>query len=261
MHYAELIAKVEDTIRTAVRQCYPMSWDEDHITYLITDYLAKLDKIEVTGLHRPFHIAWDARKFRGPTEKAFGDLGILVKLTSWDGEIVEGFALLEAKKRPLDSTSFTAVRKKQLTTIDRNAPHSRLLLYDHIDITEFSDNISMMRKDIGSRPLFDLLFSREENWLPFTQAVTVPVNLALTVGTYRTSLYKYSLPLSVQLCGRYFRGLDLEFDQKIIKQAKGFIDRYGGPRILLLVGIAPTAEVATSSREINDNNYTLLHDR
>ncbi len=239
MHYAEFTEHIEHSIREAVRGCCPTSWDEDHITFSITDCLGGLGHVEVTGLERPFKIIWDARKLRGPTETALGDLGVLVRLISWDGEEIEGIGLLEAKKRSPESSSFAAVRKRQLTRILKHAPRSRLLLYDRTAITESADNLTMASAGHRLHHWCTSHLSREwERIGPYSQAVALPTNLALSVGTFKTSLYKYSLPLSVQLCARYFRGLDLEFDSKVLGRVKSYIERAGGPRYLLLVGVS-----------------------
>jgi len=259
MHYVDLLGKVERLICQVVQRCYPTSWDEDHITYSITDELGSLGTLQITGLHRPFYVVWDARKFTGPTETAFGDLGVLVSLTAWDGQQLEGIGFLEAKKRSPETLSFDAVRKGQLTRIEKNAPRARLLLYDNLDITDFGDNLPMASMVPRSRSLGEMLFGREEEVrVAVTQAVAVPLNLALAVNNFKTSLYKYSLPLSVQLCGRYLRGLDLEFDEKILRQAKGFIERRGGPRYLLLIGISNAEGEPVLPRGLNDNLYRPL---
>ncbi len=67
------------------------------------------------------------------------------------------------------------------------------------------------------------------------------LTLALTTGLNSTALYKYSIPLSVQLCSRYLRGFDLEFKDDSISKVERFINRTGGFRTLLLVGVS-TAE-------------------
>lgn len=261
MEYNELLLKVETITRDIIRRCCPRSWDEDHITYSITDELGSLDRIEVTGVHRPFFVTWDARKFVGPTETALGDLGILVRLTSWDGEQLEGVGgLLEAKKRPLDAAAFSAVREDQLRRINDNAPRSKLLLYDHSDITDFGDNLAITQMFLqqGETASDHSASNAPDAHLPWSQAVTVPINLALALDNYRTSLYKYSIPLSVQLCGRYFRGLDLEFDEQVVNAARGFIDRFGGPRLLMVVGVSPTPEGLEMSELVNPEVYRPL---
>jgi len=239
MHYLKLLEHVEHLIRDVVRTCCPTSWDEDHITFSITDRLGQLGNFDVTGLQRPFKIRWDARKLRGPTETALGDLGVLVRFTAWDGEQIEGIGLLEAKKRSLSSSSFDAVRKSQLTKIAKNAPRSRLLLYDHTGITEFTDNLSIASM---ARPICPWFGPYWHDYIvtpcQYSYAVALPIHLALRIGNYKTSLYKYSIPLSVQLCGRYFRAQDLEFDPKVLDRVKGYIDGAGGPRYLLLIGVS-----------------------
>src|SRR5436190_21206477 len=115
MHFTRFLETVEDCISSAVRESCPRSWDENFITYSLCQKLISERRISVTGLNRPFELQWDAVKFTGKTEQLLGDLGVLVRLSGWDGEIIEGVGLLEAKKRSRNSASFDAVKKSQLT--------------------------------------------------------------------------------------------------------------------------------------------------
>ncbi len=250
MDYFGLVQKVETTIRQIIRRCYPTSWHEDHITYCITDELGSFARMEITGLHRPMFVSWDARKFRGPTETALGDLGVLVHLTSWDGEQVEGIGIIEAKKRDFIGSAFSAVQEQQLVNINASAPRSRLLLYDPSDITEFGDNLPAGHSFLDSSRGAD-----RSQRLPWSQAVTVPINLALAVRNFRPSLYKYSLPLSYQICSRYFRGFDLEFGTDVLRRVKGFIEGSGDPRYLLVVGVSASPGVPEPRRLFNEELY------
>lgn len=82
LHYLEFIPRVEQLVRDVVRQCYPTSWDENHISYGIADTLAKMSPVKVSGLERPFKVIWDVRKLRGDAEQKLGDLAVIVRLTS-----------------------------------------------------------------------------------------------------------------------------------------------------------------------------------
>lgn len=102
MDFPEFVLKLEDAIGGVVRGAAPLSWDEDHITYsLLSSVRNMLSGADVEGLHRPCRIAAQAYKLRGIAENRYGDIAILVRLTSWDSEVLEGVGFLEAKKRSL----------------------------------------------------------------------------------------------------------------------------------------------------------------
>lgn len=241
MHYLELLIRVEKIARDVIRRCYPTSWDENHITYTIADNLAQqLRSVQVHGLDRPFKTTWDARKLRGSAEQTLGDLAVVVRLRSWSGEEVNGVGLLEAKRRDDDKATFGAIRKRQLETILRNAPSSRLLLYDYNEIGGFADNMAW--PEIWHSPSY-------LPWLPayrgpylsvmcYSHCVAVPTGIPLSTGIHTTGLYKYSVPFSTQLCGRYLRGLDLDYRDTAIAKVTQFVNQTGGPRHLLLVGVS-----------------------
>jgi hypothetical protein len=234
LHYLEFLATVEGIFRSVIRGCYPTSWNEDHITYSITDQLAtQLSSVRVSGFDRPFNVRWDPRKLRGTPEHKLGDLGIVVRLNSWSGEQIDGVGLLEAKRRYVDEAKFSAFAKDQLKRIVRNAPSSRLLLYDYSQIADFEDNLRTPLIWHSSDPL--VWPYRSYSVTPYSHCVTVPSSLVLATGLKSTALYKYSIPFSVQLCSRYLRGFDLELRQDPISKIEQFINRTGGPRTLLLV--------------------------
>ena len=256
--YRQFLCHIESTIFNVVQSCYPTSWDEDHITFSITDRLSQYKHTEITGLQRPVTIEWDARKLRGPTETAFGDLGILVRFTAWDGQRIEGIGLLEAKKRSRTSSAFEATRKKQLQTIVNSAPRSQLLLYDHGNITEHADNLRFTTFEDQPDS-----YLAQPSGLPTchpANAVVLPSHLALALGKYDTSQYKFSIPFSVQLCSRYFRGLDLEFAASVLRRVKGHLSDSGGPRHLLIVSISTGGDADSEPfEELNDELYQPLH--
>ena len=230
--YADFFHRLEQSIAEAVRACYPFSWEENHITFKITEELfAKNKAISLDGLDRPFKILWDARKLRKPTETDFGDLGVVVRLTTWAGETLEGVGLLEAKRRDVGKSTFSATKLAQLKRIASRAPSARLMLYDFDNVSSCMDNWSVQFDDHFYRRRYGLV-------QPHTHCVCLPVGVAIQQPRFTTELHKFGVPLSYQLVGRYFRGFDLEFDQKKISAVKGNADKHGGPRTLILVGVS-----------------------
>jgi hypothetical protein len=248
MNYENFYAHIEDILTSAIRTSHPTSWDENHITFSICDAFAKeAIQVELEGLDRPFKIVWDARKLRLPEEADFGDIAVLVRLTTWAGETVEGVGFLEAKRRDLHTNKFPAATTSQLKKILRKAPYSQLLLYDYENVSSCMDNWSVMFEGHYYR-------RRYGQTLPFTHCVAVPTATAIQQGKYTTHLHKFGVSFSHQLIGRYFRGFDLHFDSATIAAAKGNINRNGGPRALILVGVS-TGDQDPDLPDFNSERY------
>ncbi|WP_422833104.1 hypothetical protein [Variovorax sp. HJSM1_2] len=253
MHYAEYFHQVEKSITDVIRRCHPSSWDENHITFSLCDELfQRHQSVNLEGLDRPFKIIWDFRKLRLPEETDFGDIGVLVRLTTWSNETLEGIGLLEAKRRDLGKGSFSSAKTSQLKKIVSKAPSAQLLLYDYENVSACMDNWSVQFEDYYYR-------RRYGEVLPFTHCVCLPARTALQQGKYTTDLHKFGVPLSYQIVNRFFRGFDLETDAKVLDRVKGNIDRNGGPRVLILVGISSGSQ-EPQLPEVNGNRYIAAGD-
>ncbi len=248
MQYADYFHQVEKSITDVIRRCHPTSWDENHITFSLCDELFhRHQSVNLEGLDRPFKIIWDFRKLRLPEETDFGDIGVLVRLTTWSNETLEGVGLLEAKRRDLGKGSFSSAKSPQLRKILSKAPSAQLLLYDYENVSACMDNWSVQFEDHYYR-------RRYGEVLPFTHCVCLPARTALQQGRYTTDLHKFGVPLSYQIVGRYFRGFDLETNPGILAAVKGNIGRNGGPRTLILVGVS-TGSQEPQLPEVNGNLY------
>jgi hypothetical protein len=248
LHYSEYFHEVEKTIIDAIRKCHPFSWDENHISFTIVQELcSRFKSVSLEGLDRPFKILWDARKLRLPVETTNGDIGIIVRLTTWAGETIEGVGLIEAKKRDIGKNSFAATKVAQLKRILSNAPSARLMLYDYDNVSSCMDNWSVQFEDHYYRRHYGAI-------QPFTQCVCLPAETAVQRGQFNTDLHKFGVPLSYQLIGRYFRGFDLELSPAKVQAVKSNALRHGGPRTLLLVGVS-TGAAEPELPEVNTNIY------
>jgi hypothetical protein len=248
MDFSDFYHHIEETVSRCVRSCYPFSWDENHITFKICDELTSRNKeISLEGLDRPFKILWDTRKLRLPTESDYGDLAVIVRLSTWAGETLEGVGLLEAKKRDVAKSSFSAAKKIQLSRIASNAPSAQLLLYDYDNVSSCMDNWSTQFEDHFYK-------RRYGSVQPYTHCICVPARTALQIGRFNTDLHKFGVPLSYQLVGRYFRGFDLELKPSVISSIKGNALRHGGPRTLLLVGVS-TGEQPPELPSVSNDLY------
>ncbi|MGC4404597.1 hypothetical protein [Methyloversatilis sp. MC4-4] len=248
MDYAEFFHYLENSIRNSIRTCHPYSWDENHISFTITqDLFAHHKVMSLEGLDRPFKILWDVRKLRLPEEATNGDIGVIVRLTTWASETLEGVGLLEAKKRDIGKNTFSATKASQLKRILSNAPSAHLMLYDYDNISSCMDNWAIQFEDHYYRRRYGVV-------QPFTHCVCLPAEIALQQGKFTTELHKFGVPLSYQLVGRYFRGFDLELDPTKVRAVKNNALRHGGPRTLLLVGVSTGASEPILP-EVDSNIY------
>lgn len=232
MHIIEFCNEIENIINEQILNNYHYNWDEDFITRsILQEFRNKFKRIKIEGFRDPIHIKCSLYKFTGTPEKVFGDIALIIKLQYMDGDIIEGVAFLEAKKRYKNTKNFKALKFHQLNKILKRAPHSMVLLYDYKRIINFvTNNIFNI---ISFPPGF--LYSHRSN----IHSVIVPTNIVTNIAKRNTSLYKFSLPLSWQLCFRYLNGFDLEFQVEAIKIAKGYIKKIGAPKYLLAISVAP----------------------
>jgi hypothetical protein len=246
MHYAEFAYRVESWLVSAIRSCYPSSWDESEITLSIADKFAECaESISLDGLDRPFKLIWDARRLRRPNGALIGDIAVLVNLTTWAGETLEGVGFLQAKRRDQSANTFSSAKTRQLKKMARKVPSARLLLYDYDNVSACMDNWVAAIADYSYRRGLAP---------PYTHCVSLPAATAFKQGRYTTELHKFGVPLSFQLVARYFRGFDLELDEAIVEATKGNINEEGVARTVIRVGVS-TGEEPPLLPEINGHRY------
>jgi hypothetical protein len=129
--------ELEDLINETVTSCDNSNeWEEDHITLeIIRNLQRKVSHFSQLVADRRLKVAWSAYR---QNRKNWGDLGLLVNIRYGDGSELKGGAILEAKKRTRNSLSFDAIKATQLESIETNARHAMLLLYDYEKITQFA---------------------------------------------------------------------------------------------------------------------------
>ena len=228
------------------------NWDEDYITQdLLVEYRRRFRNIEIKIAKKTIHLDSNAYKLTNKlsAEEKFGDVALIVKI-QYSDRAVEGVAFLEAKKRTEKTRRFDAIKDKQLERIYKNAPHANLLLYDYESIHNDDDyKLQQLRgiKQHGS-----------------LHAVTLPMNIAISSGLKNTKLYRFAHPLSHQILTRYFRGLDLDFQQETLDIARGYNREAGSPQFLLVVSVTPShgsqgnVERQLDQRSPNDNLFEEL---
>jgi hypothetical protein len=242
-----LVGVIEEIVRSEVVGNYPQQWDENHITYSILRKLQALKLVEINGLRETFYARWSAFKLSGKAETDLGDIAIVVRINYPDGVQLEGAAFLEAKKRKQNKLTFDELKTSQLRRIVGNAPRSMVLLYDYEDITKFPHNKFMRYGWEESRGLA---------YTKTTNAVAVATNTVIARAEKDTSLYRFSIPFSRQLCRRYLLGLDLEYEKDLVEAAKGFATRkFGSPTYMMVITVSPDEQVGDLSGLVNSAAY------
>ena len=210
--FHEWLNDVESTISVAIAKCNPRYWHENHISF--TWLRALIDsQSDVTTIHTfdvsPFSIAWDAYKAGGRLETEHGDIVFLVRCSFRNGRDVEGVGFLEAK-RINTSGSYDALDWSQLDYQNSHVGNHRLLLYDSAAIHPAGRNLI----DQG----FCMACTRE----PYgaIRAAVVLTQHALALRQKTRSLHRLSIPLSYQICCRYLRGLDLDWNANLVRAVK-----------------------------------------
>ncbi|WP_353932723.1 hypothetical protein WJM97_09105 [Okeanomitos corallinicola TIOX110] len=237
MSIMNLYSELENIFRQQILDSYPIDWKEDYITHKIFfEYRKLFRNLQINGLSSStISINSAAYKFSGNPERLFGDIGFIVKITDADRNHFEGVTSLEAKIRHKKTGKFEEIKVNQLNRISKNLQYPMLLMYDYNPIDKFHD------------------YSFFPSTARRNHTAVVPINIVKsiipTVPDYlkkdknsKTSIdtkgiYKFSVPLAYQIIFRYFRGLDLDFDQDLIRIMKGYeneeLDAYDLREILL----------------------------
>lgn len=258
--YDELQARIDDTAERVIQSAFPRHWNENHITEtILTDLLAgDSTYLEIQGLKRPMVIAWDAYKQWGAAETDRGDIAVLVRSSLWMGKLTEGVGYLEAKRRYFQDGRYTALKSTQLRRIQKHAPLSQVLLYDYSPTTEFGDNLA-----IHGRLELPYYYRYHR---PAAHAVSIPIGSVLASDSKDAALAGLGVPLSTQLCARFFRGFDLDYTEKAVRATRQSLQKLDqvrvaipGPAFVLAVGIAARAdELPDLGLDVNSDAYGSL---
>lgn len=250
MQIKNFYASIEKTLASQIRGNYPHDWYEDFITRSILKELRQL--FEVTTLDIPnmsatlaTKICWEVYKLTGKAENKFGDIAIIVNSKFRSGELMEGVAFLEAKKRTPNTIEFDALDMQQIQRINKSAHHSMLLLYDY-------DPVLTTISPWNDKRLYNPGF---RDSLAQTHAVVVPTDLVLSLNTRNNTLYGFSSPFAYQLCFRYMQGMDLEFDSESLQTAKGYAIERGFPRYIMYVSVGRDGVEPNIDININQDLY------
>lgn len=242
MRACDFLFRIENIIKKAAN--FPWNWDEDCITRSLLKSMLEIfgTRIEIyldepfsflpinmsfpSGYAQQVIVEWEAYKMSGRDENKFGDVAILVAIKYHDGDKVEGVAFLEAKKIYENTHNFEAMDFDQLKRIIEHAPKASVLLYDFDPIIyrhfcDF-DSIYSYRRFYSHRRFY-LHRRYQSGWR--THAVTVPIDLVIAKQKKDRSLYKFSMPFSVQLM-MHLLGFCLHHDDEPITIARGYQKKY-----------------------------------
>lgn len=166
----------------------------------------------------------------GRLEEDNGDVAFLVKVTLQNGNTLSGVAFLEAK-RIYDSGSYDALKWAQLRHMTDRSSHHHLLLYD------------FQEQEISHPLSWGCCFDGSCAWAGHNKAIgiVVPTFHALAYEEKSRSLATIGYRLSEQILLRYFRGLDLNFDQNLVENVKAGVT--GGIQYLAIAHVVLSEEI------------------
>lgn len=245
--WEELARRVERIISDEIADRTEDLWDENTISFnLVQKIRQRLSGATIVGDREKTTIAARLYKARGAVETKFGDLAVSFNFSFRDGTTLDGVAFYEAKKREWKSQKLAAIRKGQLGRIHNNLWNARLLVYDREPILSaaFEAGLDRWFGSFAPRVFLEdgrLVVPMQARGMPvsvpYTHAGVIPLGPVLATAKFDTSLYKYALPWSYQLCFRNFQGLDLDHDAETVKAVVGHSQKYGVPRTTLLVSV------------------------
>lgn len=242
------LERADEIISSSIKSCHPREWNEDYITY---SWLSRL-RNEASTIRLPKYtntdVNWDAYKLTGCREENNGDIAFIVKVTFENGNSLSGVAFLEAK-RIYDSGKYDALKWAQLKHLSNKSYHHHLLLYDY-EAQKIQNTLSY-RCCCWNHP-FDYVK---------TNGIVIPTLHALAYEDKHRSLSSIGFRLSEQIFLRYFRGLDLNFDQSLVDNIKAGV--VGGINYLAVAHVAigkeRNAELSLNDVMPNENSgFTLL---
>ncbi|WP_139291693.1 hypothetical protein [Moritella viscosa] len=210
---------LDKIISLTLRRCVDGDWDEDFITRSmlsnIRDCFSEIHLIKDQEMGRPSVCQIQAYKNRKVDnyEPDYGDIGIIVRLNLGKGKILEGVALLEAKRiytpdeniDDVPSPIFKALKFDQLSKHTANTSNHRTVLYDF--------------HDKGLRRVYSVK--------------TLPSQHMLVANVKDRSIYPLTEDFSYSLVHRYMCGYELNYETEIIEGFKGNTTKEAAKRYLL----------------------------
>jgi hypothetical protein len=239
--FTEWLVETERLIGTALAEILDRDWDENDATKSWMRALRReLKQVEVSGVGRPYAMAWDTVKLKGKSENLFGDIGVFVRIDYPNGVRTEGVGFIEAK-RIFPSGRYQELKRDQLERMLKATAHHRLGLYEREPIPEAAFGLA----GHGMGPFFSDAWPLAASWDSVVAAV-IPTSVALKMrGNKRIDLHPPCLPLSFQLCARYLGGYDLDDSSDLLAAIeKGHA---GAPSYLMIANVVIGGETTPST--------------
>jgi hypothetical protein len=244
-----LNVEMESLVYANVKENFPGNWDGDFITRSLLSSIKRLFNgkiIQTPG--NTIKSYWSLHQLKDKNDATLGDIAFIVQVSYHDGQISKGAAFHATAIKDPGKNTFSGLNKNHYRKPLSFAPHSQILLFDYDTITGMAFP-STAESVIGNNP------HSWNNWLPFTHAVTVPANLALSLDIKTTGLYKVSLPLSYLICYRYLYGLDLDHSTAALETASGIRTDRGNPKYLVLITLSHGGAVPLTTFDFDKKRY------
>jgi hypothetical protein len=241
--------EMESLVYASVKENYPSNWDSDFIIRSLFSSLKKL--FHGKNIYTPgntINSFWQLHHLKDETDAVLGDIAIIVQISYHDGQISRGAVFHDVAIKDPGKNTFSSLNKNYCRKVLTVSPHSQLLLFDYDTITGMAFP-STAESVIGNHP------HNWNNWIPFTHAVTLPANLALSLDIKTTGLYKVSLPVSYQICYRHLYGLDLDYSAAALETAAGIKTGRGNPKYLVLIAVSHGGAVPLTTFEFDKKRY------
>src|SRR4030042_5277042 len=241
--------EMESLVYASVKENFPGNWDGDFITRsLLSNMKRLLNKKNIRTPGNVIKSYWSLHQLKDKSDTTLGDITFIVQVSYHDGQISKGAVFHAATLKDPGKNTFSSLNKNYYRKLISVAPHSQILLFDYDTITGMAFP-STAASIIGNHP------HSWNNWIPFTHAVTVPANLALSLDIKTTGLYKVSLPLSYQICYRYLYGLDLDHSTTALETAAGIKKDRGNPKFMVLIAVSHGGAVPLTTFDIDKKRY------
>lgn len=264
MSLRTVYSHLENIFRQQIIDSYPVDWKEDYITMkILFEYRKLFRNIEINGLSSlPIKVNSIAYKLDGKPETEFGDIGFLIRITHRNGYFFEGVTSLEAKVIHKATRKFQEIKGKQLNRISSNIKYPMLLMYDFRPIKKFHDysffpsisksnHVAVVPIDIVELFVKD----KDPEYSKKDTRHKTPLD--------GESIYQFSVPLAYQILFRYFRGLDLDFNPKLIRSIKGLefedlsnVQEISLPQYLLVISVSYGDSELSMDFDINTSIFS-----
>lgn len=207
-------------------------WKEDSIT---AEILKRLNKLPTASIQRESgykNVSWNAYKFSGKPEYTFGDIAIIVRIEFGKDVSLEGVAYIEAKRiyhhENYEQCSFNSINWDKLEEYSSPSHAHYVVLYD-VDPTSRLHFICN----------------------------TIQTEHLLKIRSNKREIYQFCEYFHQLMCFRLLMGYGLDFDPKIVANAKGFGKSSSVPNYVLTATIkhSKKPELVLEPIVVNNNLY------